>query len=521
MTAGSWRLPAPRALGAALGSAVLLILAEPPFGLFPLSFLALVPLALSLWTLPRGPEGRWQATVLGAAFGVAFWGFELVWVPVVVGMHFGWAFPGYLGLILVLGGLSALLGRWVHDLGFPGASPGKLSGLREATALPLAWVGIEWIRAHAPFGLAWPWLGLGIALTERPELLGIAEWVGESGVSFWVAGVNGAVALAILRGRAPRAGRIWTLVGLAVAVPSLAGITRASSLELDGGPTVAAVGTSILPGPRGIPSESAREALSQIERALEPIQAGEVDLVILPEGTVPFPVQSPDAREFLSGLRAMADRLEVPLVFGGIGRVDGTDVRPGDGVLTNSAFLLLSADAGLQRYDKTRLVPVMEGGSYGRDSSLEVFELEDWALGPLICYESIFGGLARERIRHGAQLLLNLSSDIWFGHAESFLGSFFLHQHPAHLVMRVVENRVPVARAANGGLSFVLDPLGRSVSKPVPAGGGTVISPVVVYRGRTLYSRVGDWVGPISLAAVLLLLLGRFPRVRGRAGTGL
>ncbi len=183
-------LPRPVLFGA-LASALFLTLAQPPFSVLPLAFLSLVPLSLGLASLPPGPAGRWHATLLGLLFGVAYWGFALLWVPLEVGPFYPWAYAGYALLLVLLGSLFALLGWVAHFLHRTRAVPLGL-------ALPLAWVGVEWIKGQFPFGLAFPWLGLGVTLSDWPHLLGLAEWVGEEGVAFWLAGVNGLVAGRIL-----------------------------------------------------------------------------------------------------------------------------------------------------------------------------------------------------------------------------------------------------------------------------------------------------------------------------------
>ncbi|MBT8397588.1 MAG: hypothetical protein KJN92_11505, partial [Gemmatimonadetes bacterium] len=126
-------------LGGGLSAALLLILAQPPFDLFPLSVFALAPLAMGFASLPRNPGGAWAATVLGGAFGGAYWVWTLVWIPVVVAPHFSWAIPGYLLLLTILISLSALCGRLTHALH-------QEQGLPLALAFPLAWVGVEWAR---------------------------------------------------------------------------------------------------------------------------------------------------------------------------------------------------------------------------------------------------------------------------------------------------------------------------------------------------------------------------------------
>lgn len=492
----------------AVFSALLLVLAHPPFFLFPLPFLALVPLAMALVQVPATSTGRVRAALLGLVFGLTFWGFSLIWVPVVVAPFFGWAYSGYLVLLVLLGGLSGLFGWLTHRLS-------REKGLSLGLALPLAWVGVEWVKAHFPFGLAFPWLGLGVTLAEWPRILGVAEWVGETGVSFWIAGANGLIASVVL---APDTGtrlRRSTVALGVVLLPQILGVVRARTLTLEEGPTVLVVGTEVPPGLRGDPEGSAKAALAQIERNLADRPPSSFDLIVLPEATLPFPLDSPEAAGPLGSLSSLASRWHAPVVFGGLGRAPPPD--PGSG-LTNAVFLL-GADGRLaDRYDKARLVPGMERGRYRPGPGGKTLFGDGLMVGPLLCYESLFGNLARKSRRAGARLLVNLSSDIWFGKAGSILGSAFLRQHPSHLVLRAVENRMPVARAANGGFSFLLDPLGRIVSETVPPTGGVTSASLGVYRGRTLFDRTGDWVGPGAILACLMVLFSPGRRREGTEG---
>ncbi len=424
---------------------------------------------------------------------------------------------------MLLGSLFALLGWVAHFLHRTRAVPLGL-------ALPLAWVGVEWIKGQFPFGLAFPWLGLGVTLSDWPHLLGLAEWVGEEGVAFWLAGVNGLVAGRIL-GRGIH-GNVapWLLLGGVVLLPSALGVVRARTLPLEAGPSVVVVGTHVPPELRGSPVAAGLEALAQVEEALRGVHPGTVDLVVLPEATVPFPMDGQEALDAREILTQMISELDAPIVVGAFGRADS---EAAEGALTNSAYLLSPWDSQIQRYDKSRLVPGMESrfvpgmesrfvpgmesGSYRAGSGRATLKAGEWVVGPLLCYESIFGGLAREGRRTGAQLLVNLSSDIWFGRDEAGVGSLFLHQHPAHLVLRAVENRTPVARAANGGLSFLIDPTGHIVSEVIPPTGGVTVGQVSIYQGLTLFSRTGDWVGPASaLLCILLLLVDAGPSMRRR-----
>lgn len=530
----------------AIVSAALLILAFPPFHLVLLPFVALVPLGVALGSLHAHPGSGRRAVRLGLTFGVVHWGFLLAWVPLVVAPRFSWAYPGFLTQVGLLSGLTGLMAWMTHRLHAGSQVPLGL-------ALPLAWVVMEWGKAHFPLGLSFPWLGLGISLTSWPLLIGIAEWTGEAGVAFWLAAVNGLLAAAILaflrRGGTGPVGRPpWFHACFALAagiLPAAAGGIRAGTVPLTPGPTVAVVGTHVPRNLRLLPRESSAEGLAQARRALGRLEAGDADLVILPEATVAIPLNGADGGPYRQELEGMARALGAPLVVGALGTTRGIPqgpaalaerLRAGSGsggatgdsgsaggaqvTLTNSAFLVGPAGSSTDRYDKVRLVPGMERGGFAPGSPGTVFTVGHHTFGPLICYESLFGALARKHRLAGARILINLSSDIWFGEGDSRFSSLFLHQHAAHLVMRAVETRVGVARAANGGFSFLLDPLGKRVSRVVQPSGGVALSPVSTYPGVTLFARTGDLVGHGALLACLLLLGPSFFRRRGADGSG-
>jgi apolipoprotein N-acyltransferase len=477
----------------------------------PLAFVALVPLTLHLAQLPPGFRGRWAATRGGFAFGLVFWGTALIWIPLVVGPSFSWALPGYALLLALLGGLSGAFGWTFHHLH-------RDRGVPVALALPLAWVAFEWVKAHFPMDLSFPWLGLAVTLTGWPELLGVGEWIGEEGVAFWLAGANGLLAGAILGSREDRGALPWFFFILACVLPGALGLLRNRTLPLSEGPRIAVVGTQVPRQLAGQPGESIQAGLLQVSEALESLSPGSVDLVLLPEATLPVPIGEPLARGPLDTLRAWSRRLESPVAFGALGRPASSG---GEGMVTNSAFLVLPEVDSIQRYDKEQLVPAMEGGKYWRGRESQVFRLGKWVAGPLICYESLFAGLARDRRRGGARVLLNLSSDVWFGGNSTPVGSLFLDQHPSHLILRAVETRMAVARSANGGTSLLLDPRGRLVGEPLPPGSGLLVGRPPVFNGKSLFTRSGPWVGLASLLGCTFLILGfRFRALPRPPGNG-
>src|SRR2546430_359757 len=117
--------------------------------------------------------------------------------------------------------------------------------------------------------------------------------------------------------------------------------------------------------------------------------------------------------------------------------------------------------------------------------------------GVMICYESAFEDLARGYRRRGAEFLVNITNDAWYGRTAG------PYQHAAHLVMRAIETRMGIARAANDGISEFLDPLGHTYAET-----GLEQEAMVADRLRTsdvipLYVRLGDWVGTLCVLATL------------------
>lgn len=140
-------------------------------------------------------------------------------------------------------------------------------------------------------------------------------------------------------------------------------------------------------------------------------------------------------------------------------------------------------------------------------------------LGILICFESAFPEASRRYRAEGADFLVNMTNDVWFGEGGGPLAVAGARQHEAHLVMRAVENRMGVARSANGGGTFFVDPVGRIHGRAGDESPGVAVAEVTTSLVHTLYSRTGDVVGPGCTAAAVLLLLAsgwRAPAPGGR-----
>jgi apolipoprotein N-acyltransferase len=128
----------------------------------------------------------------------------------------------------------------------------------------------------------------------------------------------------------------------------------------------------------------------------------------------------------------------------------------------------------------------------------------------LICYESTYPEGSRQFRRAGADVLLNITNDAWYGREPLYARTTALWQHPAHMVMRAIENRVGVARAANTGISLFVDPVGRVYNATELFEADIRIDRVQTTDVLTFYTRFGDLVGSGSAAAALLLLVASF-----------
>ncbi len=501
-------------------SAVLAVIAFPPFHLLIPSFVALVPLAVWVADQNDGSDASGRgcsARVFrgGVWFGVLYFGLLLYWMPLALAAFTWWAVPAYLTVVIVLalgaGGFAWALRRLTHHGGIP-----------LWLALPLTWTALEWLRAHAPGGLAFPWLGLGTSLTGYPEIVGAAELVGARGITLWLALLNGLVAEAVLAARTRGGARVaarWAVAfALVLVVPAAWGYRRARTLPVRAVGDIAVVQPNVAAQFRLEGAVSNDSTAASLTRLLSGTGGLAPDLVVWPEMTFFGRIESDESLR--DRILAIAEKWRAPVVFGGIGE---GETPGGDPIPFNSVFLT-GRDGRLTdfRYDKHRLVPLVEGlpfnpggwregrtevDSYGRGVGWPLGGMANGArFGILICYESIYAGHVSRLRREGADVLLNLTNDGWFGREPWYTRTAALWQHPAHLVMRAIEHRVGIARAANTGFSLFVDPVGRIYGRTELF--QAVVRSETIYTTdvRTLYTRTGDVAGWTAVLLTLVLV---------------
>jgi apolipoprotein N-acyltransferase len=371
-------------------------------------------------------------------------------------------------------------------------------------AAPFLWVSGEWLRGHVLGGF--PWGLLGYSQFQRLPVIQIAELGGVYAVSFVLLAANAAtVGIVALPWRQAAVG---VMGALALVVATLTfGYVRLAQAPLAPEEVSVAVMQPSIEQPLKWDAQQTTRTLD-IYFALTRRAARErPDLIVWPETAAPSVLRrDPD---LLGALRAMSAALRVPLV---VGSVDVDDVVP-DRVY-NAAFLVTGRGI-TDRYDKIHLVPFGEYVPLGligvvrkwaefvsqmeAGSRAVVFPGPPTPFGIVICYEGIFPELFREFVRGDARVMLNMTNDAWFGRTS---GPW---QHLSMYPLRAVEHRIAIARAANTGVSAFIAPSGQIIRRMALFDRGVMTERLPLRSVRTLYTRFGDWLAYLSLAAVALV----------------
>ncbi|MFQ5466355.1 MAG: apolipoprotein N-acyltransferase [Thermodesulfobacteriota bacterium] len=476
---------------------VLLAASFPPVGLGWLAWVALVPLLAALDGQP------WRQGALSAfVFGFVYFLGTVYWVVNSMffygGISLTLSVPIMLLLVAFLALYPAAFGLFLALVG----RGGRVAGL---LAAPTAWTALELLRSHMFTGF--PWALVGYTQARVLPVIQIADVFGVWGVSFLVVAVNAVLALWLRRLLAGRRGA--APVGEAVAVAVMLTLTIAYGFmrigEVDEraggweGLTVGVAQGSIDQSVKWDPSRRAETIgiYSDLSRRAASEGAG---LIVWPETAVPF---------YLGAEPEDSRRVEDAARTAGAYILTGSPSFsfPEKGSAPeffNSAYLLDPGGTATGRYDKVHLVPfgeyvpmrkvlffiskLTEGvGDFTPGPGPIPITFRDSGLGVLICYESIFPELARRYAARGAGLLVVITNDAWFGRTSA------PYQHFEMAVMRAVENRTYLVRAANTGISGVIDPAGR-VKRETSLFERTVFTERVALRGGpvSVYTAWGD-----------------------------
>ncbi|WP_413935482.1 apolipoprotein N-acyltransferase [Nitrospira sp. BLG_1] len=514
----------------ACASGLFLPLCFPKFDLGLLAWIVLIPLHLALdqCSKLRAFWIGWLSGLIGFT-GIMAWVVTAMTtygkVPEPVSYAILLLLTAYLGLYT---GLYSLAVVWLRDL-IP------RYGIFFA---PCFWVALELFRTYLLSGL--PWCLLGYSQYRELELIQIADHTGVYGISFLIVLVNLALAELILwimpffRGFHP-VKLPWELLTTAAACMVLSWIYSSAILsdrntrDPNTSITVGVVQPNI---DQAVKWDRAfrDETMQRFDRLTAELGTA-TDLVVWPEAATPFILER--EKEYQVQLIAWAERAQAPILLGSPALRFYPDRRP---YLLNSAYLLGRDGTLIGRYDKHHLVPfgeyiplkssllffldkLVEGiGDFeaGPGPTTLSFTPKSWGtegspgsrpikFGVAICYEVIFPDLVRQFAANGAEFLVTITNDGWFGPSSAPA------QHFAMVVFRSVENHVAFARAANTGISGFIDPFGQIIHE-TPLFTEQASHAVIPTRQiPTFYSYYGDvFAYACVILCALLCLFGYF-----------
>lgn len=496
-----WRRGRPWAL--AVGAGASLALAMPGPGLVPLVLLAPGLLRRALRGL--GPR---RAFLVGWAGGAVHWAIAVAWVVIVLTRHGGLSWP--LALV-ALALMSAILGwMWALTGWLAARAPEGWRGW----LVPLLLVSFEAVQHLPPW--IFPWNPVAAVATPWPQLLAPLPVIGAPGLSLLLLLAGGALDC-LLDPPLRRVGALQLVAtGAAFAASSLLAPPFEPAGEAFG---VAAVQPNVPLEVRWNP-ENERAIEERVWRLSSEGAGRGVRLVVWPESAVPRYVQADGA--YRREIEAFTRQHGVWLVIGSIG------FGQGEGEYHNSIFV--SGPGGLlpYRYDKVHLVPfgeyvplvgkvpflrplVREVSSFTPGSHALPLPAAGTALGLQVCYEVTYPWLVAAEVERGADLLVTITNDGWYGDSAA------PRQHLAIAVLRAAESRRYMVRAANTGISAIIDPAGRVMARLGVNREGVIDGSVRAGRGVTPAVR-----GVVAIRLAILgaaagaILCGVRQRRRGR-----
>jgi len=511
-----------RILLAAL-SGLLLTGAFPKIGWDWLIWFALLPLLYVLKDLPPRPAFR-----MGFVTGLTHFVTLLYWlVPVMRTYGF---LPAYLSII-ILCLLAAVLAVFIALFSAALAASGKTPA-RCLLMVPIGWVALEYLRSFIFSGF--PWELLGYSLFNRLQLIQISDIFGVYGLSGLIALANGTFLLCLLKFTKRR----WqqTNISNRLAMGSIAILAAAFALTLVYGhwrlniinKRIAAAPKARVAVIQGNIDQAIKwnpafqiDTVKKYNRLSASIIEQHPDLIVWPEAATPF--------YFLVSIKPSE------LVFEGIDQT-GKDYLIGSPSFVrknkrdhyfNSAYLISPETKTMGKYDKTHLVPygeyvpfkkwlpflgkiVAQIGDFDAGKIGNTLQWKDQHIGVQICYEVIFPALSRAMAKNNATLLINITNDAWFGKTSG------PYQHFSMTVLRAVENRRSLARAANTGISGFVDPAGRVLASTALLEEAAVVRAVPLLKEKSIYTQTGDLFARGCMAVLLLLTVLEIVRWRIR-----
>jgi apolipoprotein N-acyltransferase len=476
--------------------------------LFWVAWVALIPFLIVL----RRQKSLGRAAALSFVFGLSWNAFTSYWIFNALYFNGQLSWVASLGVLLFMGaGLSLLLVVFL----LTAQVLSRRFDLPWVLVLPGFWTFYEWVRNYFPFG-GYPWANLGYSQASWLTLLQSADLFGVYGITFLLVLVNAVLVEFLLRRRKgrslawfPPTAAVLLLLGFVVY-----GKLRLQHIEVlqNSAPTLK---LGLLQPNIGQQMKGQPELNDFIQKLLVKMTreaaAQGVDFVVWPETSLPtaLPLY---LRSF-----APLDHFSVPILLG----IVSTDPVPGRSqpILYNSALQVEPGGRFAGRQHKQHLVPLGEYtpmqdllwfvdpivhkiGDFRTVYPEKLLQVHGHPYGVVICYEDLFPNLSRDFVRRGADFLVNITNDAWYGDVSQ------LDQHLNFSRFRAVENRRAVVRGTNTGYTAVLAPTGRIQAEIPKFTRSILLAEIPLNRNLSVYTRWGDWlwIGLLAAAGVLSIV---------------
>jgi apolipoprotein N-acyltransferase len=481
-------------------SAVVSFLCFPPFPFGPFIFLSLVPLLLAIEDLPP-----YSAFKYGFLWGLIFYlglVYYIAWVTP----------PGMIATVLILALIPATA-SWIFVR--------LLARNRGAAVVFFPFYFIMWNWLLTKSDLNYPWTDIGYSLAYYLPFIQAAEIGGVYLISLIILAVNVALYASISRKfslsravrRNLRTGAVLSMIVLYVyGVFRLPGEgEKSSGHSLTVGILQGNMTREVKWRPENLRANF--ETYFELSRAAA---AEGAEFLVWPETATPtYLVQEP---RHLAMLDSLVDSLGVPILTG---TPYYEVVGPQEYIYFNSAVLIKPGESEHAVYSKIHLVPMSERipfsgrfkvlkeirlgqADFSSGRKMTIFDLDGHKFATVICFESAFPNYCRRFAQLGAQFLVVITNDMWFGKTS------LLEQHAMMSVFRAVENRIPVARSANTGISMAIDKWGRTLVRSDIFVEEHLIAQISPEDSKSLYMRYGDIIPQASTVLVVLSLFVAF-----------
>ena len=503
----------------AIVSGVLQVAIFPLPNLYVLSWVAVAPLLVAILRARRPgplqlegsikllPASPMQGLFVGYLCGIVWYAGSCYWVYDTMKQYGGIGTFGAAGLLVLF---CLYLGSYHGAFGLIVALIARRSIRTALVSAPFVWVALEFARTRIS---GFPWDLLGIAQADNVPLARIAQVTGVYGISLEIMVVNTAFAAAFLLRRNRRTSLLFASFAAAFAL-QIAGWMPVTALSTGRSAVLVQENVPVLDS-----SDWTRQYFEDTLRELSVLSQGSQEsahnptpadnqlkwptpgFIVWPESPAPFYGGDP---EFRRGLSQLAIESHAWVVAGNVG-VESTGSSFGTATkIFNSASLISPSGEWIGRYDKIHLVPfgeyvpfkqflsfagglTKEVGDFTAGATRQPLRAGEQKLGVFICYESIFPDEVRQFAKSGAQVLVNISNDGWYGDSGAYA------QHLKQARMRAIENDRWLLRSTNTGVTAAIDPFGR-VTQTVPRKVRTsLVANYELVNQTTFYTRHGDW----------------------------